>query len=300
MTKKVVLDDVSVFIQENSVVLDMLDKGKNGCYVFMGKEGLNKTEFAKAIIAKCLGVGKITVCPDYYEISSNEGSIGIEQILSLNNFNSLVPVNGDRKFCLICEADKLTVAASNALLKTIEEAVSTVYIFIASEPLLDTVMSRSRLVRFFPADSESFKENIGEKSWNQSVAQVADGRIGLYKRILEDKKLCSTIEKIVEAVEKMSDSRILLDTFGQMKEKDSQSFFLYDKYIVTATLEYLRKQFCEQLCMETGNLYEVYGYDGCCSCVNSISRFLGDMKKLNVNKNEFMSLVFTLVTQGRK
>ncbi len=61
------------------------------------------------------------------------------------------PVEAPRRAVVVCEADRLTPAAQNALLKTLEEPPAFAHILLVTarpHALLDTVRSRCRVVRF--------------------------------------------------------------------------------------------------------------------------------------------------------
>ena len=59
--------------------------------------------------------------------------IKIEQIRELEHHIVYRPLIGNRKICLIDEADRMTLAAANALLKTLEEPPAhSLFILISS------------------------------------------------------------------------------------------------------------------------------------------------------------------------
>ncbi len=84
---------------------------------------------------------------------SSETSIGIEEIRKIISFLSRKPTQGDRNIVAIEQAEKLTIPAQNALLKTLEEPPgnSNIYL-ITSFPnlLLPTILSRCHLIHKAP------------------------------------------------------------------------------------------------------------------------------------------------------
>lgn len=79
--------------------------------------------------------------------------IGIDLIRQLKRFIYLHAITAARKIAIIDEADRLSLSAQNALLKTLEEPpLRSLLILITSTPhaLLPTVRSRCQMVRFQP------------------------------------------------------------------------------------------------------------------------------------------------------
>ena len=78
------------------------------------------------------------------EIINGEKSIGIDQIRNLKNFLSLKPYQQKIKIAIINNSHNLTQEAQNALLKTLEEPISSLIILETSNPnrLLPTIQSR--------------------------------------------------------------------------------------------------------------------------------------------------------------
>ncbi len=79
--------------------------------------------------------------------------IGIDQARELKRFAALGTVSADRKIGIIDDADRLSIAAQNALLKTLEEPPGqALLILITASPgaLLSTVRSRCQRIAFRP------------------------------------------------------------------------------------------------------------------------------------------------------
>tara|TARA_A100000164_G_scaffold321049_1_gene303520 strand:- start:1856 stop:2821 length:966 start_codon:yes stop_codon:yes gene_type:complete len=77
-------------------------------------------------------------------------SIRIEQIRNIRNFLGQKSIESGKKIVLIVNADLLNEAASNCLLKTLEEPANGLFILLTSKlnALLDTIISRCQLIRF--------------------------------------------------------------------------------------------------------------------------------------------------------
>jgi len=87
--------------------------------------------------------------PDFLSITGLK-SIGIEQIRELEKKLVLKPYQGKIKIIIINEAEKLTLPAQNALLKTLEEPPANSLIILTApkkDLLLSTVVSRCQIIR---------------------------------------------------------------------------------------------------------------------------------------------------------
>ena len=83
-------------------------------------------------------------------IKSGSEIIKIAQIRNIKTFLSQKSINSEKKIVLIIDAHLLNEAASNCLLKTLEEPSNGIFILLTSKlnRLLDTITSRCQIVRF--------------------------------------------------------------------------------------------------------------------------------------------------------
>ena len=148
-------------------------------YIFYGPEGIGKKQtalkFIKEIFNKYSSNSNIEKKiiennhPDFllieptYTLKSNlinrleaetskynKGTIRIEQIRNLKTFLGQKSIESGRKIVLIDDAHLLNEAASNCLLKILEEPTNGIFILLTSRLnlLLDTIISRCQLIRF--------------------------------------------------------------------------------------------------------------------------------------------------------
>lgn len=89
--------------------------------------------------------------PDYYQLRSDEGRvIGVEPVRELLAKLQHTPNQAGAKVVWLHDAEKLSVTAANALLKTLEEPTQDTYFIVTperTERLLPTLRSRMQLQR---------------------------------------------------------------------------------------------------------------------------------------------------------
>ena len=121
-------------------------------YMFEGPNGIGKNTMARELAAILLEMENLFNSPDYIEIKPDGNSIKIAQIRKLQSDILLKPYKS-YKIYVIDEAQKMTVEAQNALLKTLEEPPKYAIIILITdnkESLLDTIKSRCEIIKFTP------------------------------------------------------------------------------------------------------------------------------------------------------
>ncbi|MBO8220200.1 DNA polymerase III subunit delta' [Prochlorococcus marinus] len=179
------------FNPEVDICLNNIIKNKsfsNG-YIFCGAEGVGKRQTALRFIKEIFkqssqseNIEKRIINnnhPDFLIIEPNSllatkssrstdlektttsGSeiIKIAQIRNIKTFLGQKSINSDKKIVLIIDAHLLNEAASNCLLKTLEEPSNGIFILLTSKLnlLLDTIISRCQIVRFRSVSSKQIK-----------------------------------------------------------------------------------------------------------------------------------------------
>ena len=180
-----------LFNEEVNIYLSNIIKNKsfaNG-YIFYGAEGLGKKQTALQFIKEIFKQSSpseniedtitnnnnpdfLIIEPDSLFGKNSSGSfdlgktiktgteiIKIAQIRNIKTFLGQKSINSEKKIVLIIDAHLLNEAASNCLLKTLEEPSNGIFILITSKLnlLLDTIISRCQIVRFRSLSSEQIK-----------------------------------------------------------------------------------------------------------------------------------------------
>jgi DNA polymerase-3 subunit delta' len=177
-------------------------------YCLTGEVGLGKASLARALAEELLlGEGqpsRLGVHPDYWEDDRTE-AISIDEIRfqpergaqahdqSLQQFLSLKPFVAPVRVALLANAERMTEAAQNCLLKTLEEPPpNTVVILTTAYPdhLLPTCLSRCQLISLSLVGRPLVAGFVVERHPNADEADVvtslAQGRPGWAMRALAD------------------------------------------------------------------------------------------------------------------
>ena len=182
--------------EEANTFLKSIIKNKslaNG-YIFYGAEGLGKKQTALQFIKEIFKQSSpsenveeritnnnhpdfLIIEPDSLLATKSSGSFDLEktiksgseiikiaQIRNIKTFLSQKSINSEKKIVLIIDAHLLNEAASNCLLKTLEEPSNGIFILLTSKLnlLLDTIISRCQIVRFRSFSSKQIKSILKE------------------------------------------------------------------------------------------------------------------------------------------
>lgn len=152
-------------------------------YIFSGEKGCGKLTLADtfAMALQCTGEGErpCRSChschqaasgnhPDIIHIKHEKpNSIGVEDVREqLVGDIQIRPYNGKYKIYIVPDAEKLTVQAQNAILKTIEEPPEYAVILLLTnneQVFLDTIRSRCVLLSLKPVPDERVKRYLMEE-----------------------------------------------------------------------------------------------------------------------------------------
>ncbi|AFC33739.1 DNA polymerase III subunit delta' [Paenibacillus mucilaginosus 3016] len=160
-------------------------------YIFTGPGGTGRREmakaFAQAIYCKVLpddACGQCLDCrkvehgnhPDLHWIVPDGSSIKIEQIRDLQKQFAYRASASGTKMYVLEQADKMTVQASNSLLKFLEEPTSQVVAVLITDngqALLPTIRSRSQWISFLPMGRVQMKEKLLAEGHAPLLVQIA-------------------------------------------------------------------------------------------------------------------------------
>ncbi|MGQ4275950.1 hypothetical protein ACQ5ES_02690 [Pseudidiomarina sp. E22-M8] len=125
--------------------------------------------------AKLRACGKCKSCllhkagnhPDYYEVASRDGKgISVDQIRELTGKLQQTPNQAGAKVVWLRDAERMSITAANALLKTLEEPTQSTYFVVSperTERLLPTLRSRMQLQRFNIPSEATVEQWLGQQ-----------------------------------------------------------------------------------------------------------------------------------------
>ena len=181
--------------------------------------------------------------------------IRIDQVRSITRFLSRLPLESIRSVVIIEGAELMTEAASNGLLKTLEEAKSAIIILIALNVnlLLPTLVSRCQIVPFYNLSQDCLKKVLITLDCREIVAeeeimklsQGSPGKAISYwnQSQLIPFELKSTLKQIplsdLTSLELSKKISIELDSCAQLFLLDYLQHFYWEKFRNRSLLESL-------------------------------------------------------------
>lgn len=246
-------------VQKSLMNALMTDRIANA-YVFEGIGGIGKRFcakiFAKGLVCEgnnpahkpcdiCSACAKVASDnhPDiiYLTQASDKVSIGVddvrEQILSEIYMK---PYLAKRKVVIIGNGDALSTEAQNALLKVLEEPPEYVVFIICvtnQDRLLDTVLSRSHVMSFFPLSTEEVRAYL-EKHYEQSerilfAASLSQGSIGAAVAFLSDENTESLFEKSIAQITALTRDASKVYEMAEFLIKEKERVHLVINFLMT-------------------------------------------------------------------
>lgn len=169
-------------------------------HLIIGEDGIGKSLLARNIGLSILGkdIDREYVDLIEYRVPKNKQSMGIKDITEkviVEIYKK--PYEGDKKVVIIYEADKMTVDAQNAFLKTIEEPPKGVFIILLCENLeviLETIRSRCQIHKLERLNFSEMKHYLNNKYpmlKDEEVKRIiafSDGIPGRAERFIEDEE----------------------------------------------------------------------------------------------------------------
>lgn len=187
----------------------------NNAYMFEGMDGIGKKKFADELSKLLLDYENLENSPDYVLIKPYGNSIKIAQIRNLQS-DIVIRPHKDYKIYIINNAEKMTVEAQNALLKTLEEPPNYAIIILVTnnkESLLETIKSRCDIIKFSPIPIEDLKRyliNTGiEEERAQLLAIFSRGSIENALNLSQSSEFSMMREDIQQYIQIMLDKNIV-------------------------------------------------------------------------------------------
>lgn len=203
-----------------SQIVNSISVGRfSHAHIITGEDGIGKSLIAKETAIRLLGKDKEKQYVDIVEfkMSKDKKSIGIDEIKSIIQETTKRPYEGDKKVIILYRADKMTEAAQNAFLKTIEEPPKGIFIILLCEKLeniLDTIKSRCQVYKLNRLKEEEMLRFLNNKFESLSedevkaVSAFSDGIPGRSERFIEDKSLMEIRDTVIDILKSTCGERL--------------------------------------------------------------------------------------------
>ena len=179
-------------------------------FLFVGAEGIGRSAVTEALLKTLFPeVVHLDVSADISFVKrirdektdKLKTQISVKQIRALTSRLAMSAMGGGWKAGVIEEADRLSIGASNALLKTLEEPKGKTILILhaqSTESVLATIASRCQIVRFYPVAESDITTGLAKLGFAKSdaleAAENAFGRPVNAVRFLKDSAYRSTYE----------------------------------------------------------------------------------------------------------
>ena len=216
-------------------------------YILTGEAGMGRKSIANAFAMTLLcekgGSEPCMTCHSCKQVMSGNhpdliyvkhekpGSIGVDDVREqINDTIMIRPYSSYYKIYIVDEAEKMTVQAQNALLKTIEEPPSYAVIILITtnqEAFLPTILSRCVQMKLKPLKDFTIKsyltQNLHIPERDADIcAAFARGNLGKAIHLASSDEFKEIFQKVMVLVKNVGtmDISMLLDCIREMKEQN--------------------------------------------------------------------------------
>lgn len=201
------------FIGHSNIINSFKKRAVNNslshAHLIVGVDGIGKSELAKVFALQILNGVDTRQYVDIINYRPKKLSFGVDEVRELIAEVGKKPFEGNKKVIIVHEGNKLTIQAQNALLKTIEEPPSGVFIIILCESLeliLDTIKSRCQIYKLTPLSKSEITEYIRNIKSNATEEEIlaslsySEGVPGRAERFLTDNSLKKLRELLLDVL----------------------------------------------------------------------------------------------------
>src|SRR4030042_5513851 len=206
-----------------SLLSKLLNQGTPRAFCLVGPPHVGKGFLARALAASIHGIaytGKphidTLIFDELLSAHSEEGEKKWKRSVdALIQVVHLSPAASRHKVIIIDDIDRLSHAAANALLKTLEEPPGDVRILLTAQDIdsvLPTIRSRAQLVRLNYLTDDEMRRYIAQGGRGvpeaQEIMVLANGAVGKAKQLLGDKDLLKRQRSYLETFENLLRGRV--------------------------------------------------------------------------------------------
>ncbi len=242
--KDVIGQDLAVSSLENAIKNNKL----HHAYIFSGDRGIGKTTLAR-IFAKSIG----STNEDIFEINSASNT-GVDDMRLIIEATQVGTFGSPYKVYIFDEAHMLSVAAFNALLKTLEEPPEKVIFILATtrkDKIPNTIISRCQvldlvspnietLIKIIEKVAKSEKKEIDKES-TLKIAEMGNGSfrdtLGILEKILTLTDKDSIVFRDIEDIFNLIPEKIITDILKALAKEEVEQVFKMIKNLNLKTKE---------------------------------------------------------------
>lgn len=232
----------------NSLINSIESKNFAHAHLITGEDGIGKSFVALEAAINILGKDSYKEYADIMECSveNNRKSISVEQVREIIEESNKKPYEGNRKVIILHKADKMTIQAQNAFLKTIEEPPEGVFILLLcenQEKILDTIKSRCQVHKLRKLSESEIDEFIYNKYPNisederKAVKAFADGVPGRVIKFIDNDSFKEIREKLIKIM--MDVNNVNMEAFLRNEEFLTKHKDMWQE-VLTCLLSYIR------------------------------------------------------------
>ncbi len=245
--------------------------------LFVGPKNTGKTTVITQLIRNVLNtqnrleslpdVSIVKRLPTVSDKDKLKQNISVEQIREFNKKMAMSPLASSYKVGFIKEADKLSVSASNALLKTLEEPNGKALLILRATSISDlpaTIVSRCQVINLYTVSSDLIsssliKSGIGKKQADL-FSDLAFGRPGLAISYIKDGSFRANLDIVVSSVSHLFQSSVARKFKSvteiitkQETDKNKKLHEVLDRWESVLRDVLLNKIGCNDLCVYKNN-----------------------------------------------
>jgi len=222
----------------------MQDKGLHHSFLFVGPENVGKQVVARALASKVVNDdvnSTLHICEhidsDIHIVMPQKvekkkkiiiKDIAVDTIIDAIHSMALAP-DKKAKVLIIDDAHRMTFAAQNALLKTLEEPQNNRYVILVTHStsrLLKTIQSRCFAVQFSTVNADELRGVYGEDEYLDDI----NGRPGFLHQIHNDEEFREIVEHARHELQTLAQKKVYerLELALELSKKDDsylQTFF---------------------------------------------------------------------------
>ena len=196
--------------------------------------------------------------PDYLVLGHEQKTIGVDEVRKIADFCQTSAGQRGAKVVVVNDADLMTTAAANALLKTLEEPANNRFLILVSaqaERLPATVLSRCSQVTLSVDDAQLVEQWMAET--DSKIDWQSWQHLFLHQPLLllkwqqnEDHTILTNLYGLVQQLKNGISAQLLVDILQQKSEYSSVFYIFVCDYVKQALLKQQLDFKAYQICLQ--------------------------------------------------